>query len=58
VYFGATLEKANAYLWRGVMSALRTGATREGWFSGYDWVIRVNPDVIIRASLVTFSLHD
>jgi hypothetical protein len=21
---------------------------KEGWFEGYDWVIRVNPDVIIR----------
>jgi hypothetical protein len=31
----------------GAMSAL-TEASREGWFSGYDWVIRVNPDVIIR----------
>ena len=25
-----------------------TDATQEGWFKGYDWVIRVNPDVIIR----------
>jgi hypothetical protein len=31
----------------GAMAALKD-ATREGWFSGYDWVIRVNPDVIIR----------
>jgi hypothetical protein len=31
----------------GAMAAL-SDATREGWFSGYDWVIRVNPDVIIR----------
>ena len=31
----------------GAMAALQD-ATQEGWFSGYDWVIRVNPDVIIR----------
>lgn len=31
----------------GTMAALQD-ATQEGWFSGYDWVIRVNPDVIIR----------
>ena len=24
-------------------------AEREGWFDGYDWVIRLNPDVIIRS---------
>ena len=23
-------------------------AEREGWWSGYDWVVRLNPDVIIR----------
>ena len=25
-------------------------AFQEGWFSGYDWVIRINPDVLIRNS--------
>lgn len=29
------------------MAAL-SNAARAGWFSGYDWIIRVNPDVIIR----------
>jgi len=38
----------------GAMAAL-SDATREGWFSGYDWVIRVNPDVIIRDD--TFMLN-
>ena len=38
----------------GAMAAL-SDATREGWFSGYDWVIRVNPDVIIRDD--TFILN-
>ena len=37
----------------GAMAAL-SDATKKGWFSGYDWVIRVNPDVIIRDS--TFML--
>ena len=37
----------------GAIAAL-SDATKEGWFSGYDWVIRVNPDVIIRDS--TFML--
>lgn len=31
----------------GAMKAL-TDASTEGWFDGYDWVIRLNPDVIIR----------
>ena len=31
----------------GAMAAL-SDATREGWFKDYEWVIRVNPDVIIR----------
>ncbi len=31
----------------GAMASL-SDASREGWFSGYDWVFRVNPDVIIR----------
>ena len=31
----------------GAMAAL-SDATKEGYFAGYDWVIRVNPDVIIR----------
>jgi len=31
----------------GAMAAL-SDASREGWFSGYDWVIRLNPDVIVR----------
>lgn len=38
----------------GAMAAL-TEATRRGWFQGYDWVIRVNPDVIIRND--TFLLN-
>ena len=32
----------------GAMLGLDT-ADREGWWSGYDWVIRLNPDVIVRA---------
>lgn len=31
----------------GAMQAL-SDASNEGWFYGYDWVIRLNPDVIIR----------
>mmetsp|Transcript_22260 Transcript_22260/g.68289 ORF Transcript_22260/g.68289 Transcript_22260/m.68289 type:complete len:119 (+) Transcript_22260:107-463(+) len=31
----------------GAMLGLDT-AEREGWWSGYDWVIRLNPDVIVR----------
>ena len=31
----------------GAMLGLDT-ADREGWWSGYDWVIRLNPDVIVR----------
>lgn len=31
----------------GAMAAL-ADASRGNWFSGYDWIIRVNPDVIIR----------
>ena len=31
----------------GAIAAL-SDAARAGWFSGYDWIIRVNPDVIIR----------
>lgn len=30
-------------------------AIREGWWKGYDWVIRVNPDVIIRDD--SYLLH-
>lgn len=38
----------------GAKAAL-TDAIREGWWKGYDWVIRVNPDVIIRND--TFLLN-
>ncbi len=31
----------------GAIHALTLAAT-EGWFDGYDWIVRVNPDVIIR----------
>ena len=31
----------------GAMLGLDT-ADREGWWSGYDWVVRLNPDVIVR----------
>ena len=31
----------------GAILALTT-AVRKGWFNGYDWVVRLNPDVIIR----------
>jgi hypothetical protein len=40
-------ERANPGYQEGAMAAL-TDAAREGWFNGYDWVIRVNADVIIR----------
>mmetsp|Transcript_51357 Transcript_51357/g.76203 ORF Transcript_51357/g.76203 Transcript_51357/m.76203 type:complete len:268 (+) Transcript_51357:86-889(+) len=30
----------------GAMLAM-TEATKQGWFDGYDWIIRVNPDVVI-----------
>ena len=33
---------------KGAMLPLQM-AEREGWWSGYDWVIRLNPDVIIRS---------
>jgi hypothetical protein len=31
----------------GAIAAMSTGH-KSGWFEGYDWVVRVNPDVIIR----------
>ena len=31
----------------GAISAMANG-DKQGWFQGYDWVVRVNPDVIIR----------
>jgi hypothetical protein len=31
----------------GAMAALRD-ASKNGWFTGYDWIIRLNPDVILR----------
>ena len=37
----------NPGLQQGAILALTT-AVRKGWFNGYDWVIRLNPDVIIR----------
>ena len=40
-------ERDNPGWQEGAMAAL-SDATKEGWFSGYDWVIRLNPDVIIR----------
>ena len=39
----------NPGLQQGAMAAL-SDATKEGWFSGYDWVIGVNLNVIIRDS--------
>ncbi len=43
----------------GAMEAL-TAATRGGFFDGYDWVIRVNPDVIVRNDtyILNVMLHD
>jgi hypothetical protein len=40
-------ERGNPGYQEGAIAAL-ADAAREGWFNGYDWVIRVNPDVIIR----------
>ncbi|GFH55266.1 hypothetical protein CTEN210_11742 [Chaetoceros tenuissimus] len=40
-------ERDNPGYQEGAIAAL-TDAAREGWFHGYDWVIRVNPNVIIR----------
>lgn len=40
-------ERENLGWQKGAMAAL-SDATTEGWFRGYDWVIRLNPDVIIR----------
>ena len=49
------IEKRQA----GAMAAL-SEATAERWFDGYDWVIRVNPDVIIRNDtfLIDTMIHD
>ena len=40
-------DRSNPGYQSGAISALEDAA-KEGWFKGYDWVIRVNPDVIIR----------
>jgi len=40
-------DRSNPGYQSGAIAALENAA-REGWFKGYDWVIRVNPDVIIR----------
>jgi len=40
-------ERDNPGYQEGALAAI-SDATKEGWFSGYDWVIRLNPDVIIR----------
>ena len=40
-------ERDNPGWQEGAMAAL-SDATKGGWFAGYDWVIRLNPDVIIR----------
>jgi hypothetical protein len=37
----------NAGYQEGAIGAMAT-AHKSGWFEGYDWVVRVNPDVIIR----------
>ena len=33
---------------KGAMIALQA-AEQRGWFDGYDWIVRVNPDVVIRS---------
>lgn len=43
-------EGDNLGLQQGAMQAL-SEAARLHWFDGYDWVIRLNPDVIIRDSM-------
>ncbi len=40
-------DRSNPGYQSGVITALEDAA-KEGWFKGYDWVIRLNPDVIIR----------
>jgi len=40
---------------RGAMKAVHDGFSN-GWFEGYDWVIRINPDVIIYNEARLFSL--
>jgi hypothetical protein len=40
-------DRSNLKKQAGAKAALEDAA-KEGWFKGYDWVIRVNPDVIIR----------
>ena len=41
------LDRSNSGYQEGAKAPI-SDAAREGWFNGYDWVIRVNPDVIIR----------
>ena len=49
--FGPTRVRVELYTnpgyQEGAILALTT-AVRKGWFNGYDWVVRLNPDVIIR----------
>ena len=40
-------HRSNPGYQEGAKAAI-SDAVREGWFHGYDWVIRMNPDVIIR----------
>lgn len=35
-----------------------TEAFRNGWFDGYDWIIRVNPDVLIRNDTILLDILD
>jgi hypothetical protein len=49
-------RKASAHI--GANLGLQLGF-REGWFDGYDWLIRINPDVLIRNSTwIVRQLHD
>merc|ERR1719237_768947 len=41
----------------GAMKAMDDGF-QNGWFDGYDWLVRINPDVIIYDEIPMFSFMD
>lgn len=53
----STKKREAAWKQTGSHAALRD-AVQFGWFGGYDWVIRVNPDVLIRDDSFISSMED
>jgi len=52
IYYGDNLGKQ-----KGAMKASHDGFS-SGWFDSYDWVIRINPDVVIHSESKLFSKMD